>query len=33
MVNLASQEYDAMKILAAIPEHTELYKFKMEQYK
>ena len=33
MVNLAAQEYDALKILSAIPEHTDLYKFKMEQYK
>ena len=33
MVNLAAQEYDAMKILSTIPEHTELYKFKLEQYK
>lgn len=33
MANLASQEYDAMKMLSTIPEHTDLYKFKMEQYK
>lgn len=33
MVNLASQEYDALKILSSIPEHTELYKYKFEQYK
>ena len=33
MVNLTSQEYDAMKILSTIPEHSELYKFKLEQYK
>mmetsp|Transcript_19885 Transcript_19885/g.24593 ORF Transcript_19885/g.24593 Transcript_19885/m.24593 type:complete len:171 (-) Transcript_19885:663-1175(-) len=33
MVNLASQEYDALKVLSTIPEHTELYKFKLEQYK
>jgi hypothetical protein len=32
MVNLASQEYDALKVLSTIPEHTELYKFKFEQY-
>ena len=33
MVNLAAQEYDSLKILSALPEHTDLYKFKMEQYK
>ena len=33
MANLAAQEYDAMKMLSTIPEHTDLYKFKMEQYK
>ena len=33
MVNLASQEYDALKVLATLPEHSELYKFKLEQYK
>ena len=33
MVNLAAQEYDAMKLLSAIPEHSDLYKFKLEQYK
>ena len=33
MVNLQSQEYDAMKILSTIPEHSDLYKFKLEQYK
>ena len=33
MVNLASQEYDALKVLSTIPEHTELYKYKFEQYK
>jgi hypothetical protein len=30
MVNLASQEYDALKVLSTIPEHTELYKYKFE---
>ena len=30
MVNLQSQEYDAMKILSTIPEHSDLYKFKLE---
>ena len=33
MVNLASQEYDALKLLSTIPEHTDLYKYKFEQYK
>ena len=33
MVNLTAQEYDAMKMLSSIPEHTDLYKFKLEQYK
>ena len=30
MVNLAAQEYDALKVLSSIPEHTELYQFKLE---
>ena len=33
MTNLAAQEYDALRVLQTIPEHTELYKFKLEQYK
>lgn len=33
MTNLAAQEYDALRILQTIPEHSELYKFKYEQYK
>lgn len=34
MVNLYAQEYDALKLLSAIPEsETELYQFKLEQYK
>ena len=33
MVNLTAQEYDSVKVLSALPEHTDLYKFKMEQYK
>lgn len=33
MVNLTSQEYDALKVLSTIPEHTELYKYKFDQYK
>ena len=33
MVNIAAQEYDALKILSSIPEHTELFQFKLEQYK
>ena len=30
MVNLAAQEYDALKMLSTIPEHTDLYKYKFE---
>lgn len=33
MTSLAAQEYDALKILSTIPEHSELYKFKFDQYK
>jgi hypothetical protein len=30
MTNLAAQEYDALRILTSLPEHSELYKFKYE---
>jgi hypothetical protein len=30
MTSLAAQEYDALKILSTIPEHSELYKFKFD---
>jgi hypothetical protein len=30
MTNLAAQEYDALKVLSTIPEHSELYKFKFD---
>ena len=33
MTNLAAQEYDALRMLMSMPEHSELYKFKYEQYK
>lgn len=33
MVNLTAQEYDGLKMLSSIPEHSDLYKFKMEQYR
>ena len=33
MTNLVSQEYDALKMLAAIPKESDLYQFKFEQYK
>lgn len=33
MLNLQAQEYDALKVLRALPEHTDLYRFKLEQYK
>ena len=33
IVHLTAQEYDSIKVLSAIPEHTDLFKFKMEQYK
>jgi hypothetical protein len=29
LANLMAQEYDALKLLSAIPEHSELYKFKL----
>ena len=32
LLNLMAQEYDHMKLLSTIPEHTDLYKFKLEQY-
>ena len=31
--NIMACEYDNLKLLAAIPEESELYKFKMDQYK
>lgn len=30
MLNLQAQEYDALRMLRAIPEHSELYKFKYD---
>jgi hypothetical protein len=33
MTNLAAQEYDSLRILMSLPEHSELYRFKYEQYK
>jgi hypothetical protein len=33
LANLMAQEYDAIKLLSAIPEHSELYKFKLAQFK
>jgi len=33
MTSLTAQEYDALKILSTIPEHSELYKFKFDQFK
>lgn len=33
MVNLTAQEYDSIKVMSAIPEHSDLYRFKMDQYK
>ena len=33
LANLCAQEYDSLKMLATIPEHTDLYKFKLAQYK
>jgi hypothetical protein len=32
LANLQSQEYDQLKLLAAIPEGSELYNFKLQQY-
>jgi hypothetical protein len=31
--NLMAQEYDNLKLLSAIPEHSDLYQFKLAQYK
>ena len=33
MLNLQAQEYDALRILKTLPEHSEVYKFKYDQYK
>ena len=33
ILNLAAQEYDALKVLSTIPENSELYKYKFEQFK
>jgi len=32
LANLQSQEYDQLKLLAAIPEGSDLYNFKLQQY-
>lgn len=32
LINLAAQEYDALRILMSLPEHSDLYKYKYEQY-
>ena len=33
LANLMAQEYDQLKLLAALQEGSDLYKFKMKQYK
>lgn len=33
LMSLASQEVDALRILSRLPQTSELYRFKLEQYK
>ena len=33
IANLTAQEYDALRVLNALPEASDLYKFKFDQYK
>lgn len=33
IANLVSQEYDSLRVLSTLPEHSDLYKFKFEQFK
>lgn len=33
LVNLAAQEYDALRLLSRLPVNSELYRYKMDQYK
>jgi hypothetical protein len=30
LANLTAQEYDALRVLTALPEHSDIYKFKFE---
>ncbi len=32
-MNLAAQEYDALRVLSRLPKDTELYQYKMNQYR
>lgn len=33
LMSLAAQEVDALRVLSRIPEDSDLYRFKMDQYK
>lgn len=33
MLNLAFQEYDHLRLISKLPTNSELYRFKMDQYK
>lgn len=33
IASLTAQEYDSLRVLASLPEHSDLYKFKFQQYK
>jgi hypothetical protein len=33
LMNIAAQEFDALRVLSQIPKNTELYKHKLQQYK
>ena len=32
LMNIAAQEYDALRILAKLPKTSEIYQYKMQQY-
>jgi hypothetical protein len=33
IANLTAQEFDALRVLSSLPEHSDIYRFKFEQYK
>ena len=33
LMNLAAQEYDALRILSKLPKESEIYQYKMQQYR
>ena len=33
LMNLAAQEYDALRLMARLPTNSEIYRYKMDQYK